>query len=145
MKKIRLLEKSDLQNGFFETLQCLTEIGNISKDLSYATNIYDKIQEQFNTFIFVALNGRDEVIGTAMLYVEQKFIHNGGKVGHIEDVAVRNEYQRRGIGYKLIQKCKEQCIKMGCYKIILTAKEKNKYFYEKCGFYQNSLNFRIDL
>ena len=36
------------------------------------------------------------------MFIEQKFIHNGGFVGHIEDVVVRKDCEGKGIGIKLI-------------------------------------------
>ncbi len=54
------------------------------------------------------------VIGTTTLLVEPKFIFSGGRVGHIEDVAVRTGYQRRGIGFKLVKYATEQAELMGC-------------------------------
>ena len=37
------------------------------------------------------------IIGSTTLLIEQKFIHDGGKVGHIEDVVTRKGYEGFGI------------------------------------------------
>ena len=47
--------------------------------------------------IFVALDG-DRIVGTCTLLIESKFIHDGGIVGHIEDVSVDAKYQGTGVG-----------------------------------------------
>ena len=42
------------------------------------------------------------MIGATTLLVEQKFIHSGGKAGHIEDVVTRKGFEGLGIGSALI-------------------------------------------
>jgi ribosomal protein S18 acetylase RimI-like enzyme len=37
-------------------------------------------------------------------------------VGHIEDVSVKVEYQRKGIGFKLVNHATNQAAIMGCVK-----------------------------
>ena len=50
--------------------------------------------------IFVAiLDGK--VVGSTTLLIEPKFIHNGGLVGHIEDVVVNKEFQGQKIGEEI--------------------------------------------
>ena len=44
-----------------------------------------------------------KIVGSTTLLIETKFIHNGGKVGHIEDVVVDKEHQGKGIGEKIIK------------------------------------------
>ena len=87
---------------------------------------------------------RDRIIGSATLFIEQKFIHNGGKVGHIEDVVVSKEYEGRGIGFKLVNSLLEKARVMNCYKTILDCKDELIPFYERIGFKQESNQMRID-
>jgi len=83
------------------------------------------------------------VVGAATIFIEPKFIHRGGYVGHIEDVVVRKEYQGKGIGEKLVRKLLEYAQNSGCYKTILDCKDEVKPFYERLGFkhFSNSMRF----
>ena len=64
------------------------------------------------------------------LIIEQKLIHSGGLVGHIEDLAVDPEYQNRGIAKHLIQYCINCAREKGCYKVILDCKKELVEFYK---------------
>ena len=44
-----------------------------------------------------------KVIGTASLILEHKFLHRGGTIGHIEDVAVHPSAQGKGVGTAVVQ------------------------------------------
>ena len=45
--------------------------------------------------------------GNVALLLEKKFIHSGGYIGHIEDVAVHPEFQGHGIGKALIERIQQ--------------------------------------
>ncbi len=93
--------------------------------------------------IFVAvLNGR--IVGSTTIMIEQKFIHDGGRVGHIEDVVVSKEHEGRGIGFKIMQAALEYARAQGCYKTILDCDDKVKPFYERLGFKRHSKGMRFD-
>jgi glucosamine-phosphate N-acetyltransferase len=93
--------------------------------------------------IFVALQ-KNKVVGATTLLIEQKFIHDGGKVGHIEDVVVSKELQGKGIGQKIIRFVLDYAKSQGCYKTILDCDDKVKPFYEKIGFEAHSNGMRYD-
>ena len=96
---IRQLKEHDLFNGFLESLDSLRKASDLDKEK--AEKIFKKIESDPNQVIFVAVLN-EKVIGSTTLIIEQKFIHGGGKVSHIEDVAVSQEFQGKGIGKKLI-------------------------------------------
>lgn len=85
------------------------------------------------------------IMGTATLYVLEKLIHSGGKVGLIEDVAVSEEARGLGLGRLLIETLTEHADKQGCYKVVLSCSEDNVAFYEKCDFYRHEVTMRKDL
>jgi len=138
---IRELKREDLWKGFFTSLDSLRQTSSIDQNI--ANNIFDKIQENPEHIIMVALND-DKVVGAATLLIEFKFIHNGGKVGHIEDVAVDKNYQGQGIGEKIIKNLLTLAKTKGCYKTILDCVNDVKPFYEKLGFKHNSNALRFD-
>ena len=82
-------------------------------------------------------NGK--IVGSTTLLIEQKFIHNGGRVGHIEDVVVSKEFEGRGIGIKLVTSLLKKAEEMKCYKTILDCEEKLIPFYEKIGLDRKSV------
>ncbi|WP_148687750.1 GNAT family N-acetyltransferase [Candidatus Nitrosocosmicus hydrocola] len=143
---IRKIREGDFENGFFETLSNLTTVGDICSNDELKREIIHRVLENQNHIIIVAeeLESR-KIIGTATLLVEQKFIHNGGKVGHIEDVATRKGFEGRGIGREMIHKLTEISNEYGCYKIILDCDANVVKFYEKLGFVKKAITMRLDL
>ena len=143
---IRELKEEDFSNGFFETLSNLAEVGKIRNDLNLAKEILKRIGSDRNYRIIIAEDKQNrQVIGTATLLIEQKFIHNGGKAGHIEDVATRKGYEGKGIGKKIIEELIKIATENGCYKVILDCNEKVMEFYEKTGFRKQAVMMRIDI
>lgn len=138
---IRELKEGDLWNGFLKSLDSLREASNIDKDK--AKSIFKKINSNPDHIIAVAeVDG--QIVGSTTLLIETKFIHNGGLVGHIEDVVVDKEYQGKKIGEKIMKFLIEISKKRGCYKIILNCTEDVKPFYEKLGFKQVANELRLD-
>ncbi len=138
--EIRKLRIEDLQNGFLSTLDSLRKTSDIDKNK--AEEIFKKIDSNSDYLIAIAeIDGK--VVGSTTLLIEQKFIHNGGLVGHIEDVVVDKNFQGQKIGEKIMKYLLEIAKKQGCYKTILDCTEEVKPFYEKLGFKQvaNELRF----
>lgn len=138
---IKEIQKEDLWNGFLTTLNSLRQTSNIEKKA--AEKIYDKIKNDPDHIIVVALIDK-KVVGTATLLLELKFIHNGGIVGHIEDVVVDKKYQGQKIGEKIIKYLLNVAKTKGCYKTILDCVDDVKPFYEKIGFKHNANALRFD-
>ena len=138
---IRKIIESDLENGFLESLDNLRQTSNLEQNS--VRNILKKILENENHIIHVAeLNGK--IVGSTTLLIEQKFIHEGGFVGHIEDVVVNKEFEGQGIGMKLVLSLLDVAKEKKCYKTILNCEDKLIPFYEKIGFKQKSTEMRFD-
>lgn len=138
---IRKLRKEDLQKGFLTTLDSLRQSSNI--ETKKAEEIFEKIDSSPDYTIAVAeLEGK--VVGTTTLLIEQKFIHNGGLVGHIEDVVVDKNHQGQKIGEKIMKFLLNIANNRGCYKTILDCTDDVKPFYEKIGFKQVANELRFD-
>ena len=138
---IRKIIESDLENGYLESLDALRKASNIDKNK--AKSILKKIAQNPDHVIFVALQ-ENQVVGATTLLIEQKFIHDGGKVGHIEDVVVSKNVQGKGIGEKIIRFVLDYAKSQGCYKTILDCDDKVKPFYEKIGFEAHSNGMRYN-
>ena len=138
---IRKIIESDLENGFLESLDSLRKASNLEQ--SSAKNILKNILENENHVIHVAeLDG--EIVGSTTLLIEPKFIHQGGFVGHIEDVAVKKEFEGQGIGMKLVLSLLDVAKERKCYKTILNCEDELVSFYEKIGFRQKTNEMRFD-
>ena len=138
---IREIEEDDLEKGFLETLDFLRNASNLDKNK--AKEILKKIKQNTNHIIYVAIDNK-KIVGSTTLLIEQKFIHDGGLVGHIEDVVVRKDYEGKGIGIKLVTSLLECAKEKNCYKTILDCKDDVKQFYERIGFKRESNGMRYD-
>ena len=139
--KIRDIVESDIDNGFLESLDSLRKASDLDKKIG--KDILRKIIANPDHVIHVAeIDGR--IVGSTTLLIEQKFIHNGGRVGHIEDVVVSKEYEGRGLGIKLVSSLLEKAKLMNCYKTILDCEDELIPFYERIGFKQESTQMRYN-
>ena len=138
---IREIQELDLEKGFLECLDNLKIASDLENDT--AKTILKKILDDSNHIIHIAeLDGK--IVGSTTLLIEQKFIHNGGLVGHIEDVVVREGFERKQIGRDIVESLLDVAKNRGCYKTILDCKDDVKEFYEKIGFKHESNCMRFD-
>lgn len=137
---IRPLEITDYDKGIIPLLGQLTTVGEVSKAKFEET--FRAMQATggsvYNTLV-VEDTTKGVMIGCATLLLELKFIHECGKVGHIEDVVVNSAYRGNQLGAILIKALKEIGLSLGCYKIILDCDRKNVQFYEKLGFMEHGI------
>ena len=126
---IRKLEKKDYKQ-FVDLLNEFRPIGmDISQDIF--NNIYNEILK--NSIIYV-IEKDEELIGSAKLIIEQKFIHKLAKYGYVEDVIVKKKYRGKGVGKMLVKEIVDYCKENNFYKIILTCNKDLVSFYEKNNF-----------
>lgn len=142
--QVKELEDDHLINSFFDTLSNLTEIGINVYNKEFSRKIFEKIKKADNIKIFVAIKDSD-IVGSITAIIEQKFVHNGGKICHIEDVVTRKGFEKLGIGSILVEKVLELAIQEKCYKVILNCSEYNSKFYEKLGFYKHDVGMRYNI
>ncbi|CCH43876.1 putative glucosamine 6-phosphate N-acetyltransferase [Wickerhamomyces ciferrii] len=135
---VRRLQESDFKRGVLDVLTALTTVGDLSElQFNNIVTKWDCLTLMNGKPIYnpvVIINDQDQVVATGMIFIEEKLIHTGGLVGHIEDIAVRNDQQGKKLGKFLIEELKTIGQKAGVYKIILDCDPKNEGFYEKCGF-----------
>lgn len=140
MPVIRALEESDFSRGFLEALGSLAPV-----DLSpeEALTIWRERSTAGIHSVVAEADGR--VVGTASLIVEKKFIHRGGMVGHIEDVAVHRDYLRQGIGTQMVEHLTKLAATFRCYKVILNCHDHLVPFYDRLGYRRHDSGLRCDL
>lgn len=125
----RKLEESDYHKNYLQLLSQLTQVGHISPE--EFTKILAKIQSQIWVFEDTAAN---KIVASASIFLEQKIIHDGGVVAHLEDVVVDQSYRGNQLGQKLIANIVEKARESGAYKIIADCKTELLSFYSKNGF-----------
>lgn len=125
---LRCIEERDLKECL-KLLEELTIVGEVPNYLE----IFNELKNNKNHYIFV-YEEDNKILGMATLLIEQKFIHSGSRVGHIEDVVVSKNHRKSGIGKKLVDKCVEVAKYRQCYKTILDCDDNLLVFYTKMGF-----------
>ena len=143
---LREIEMLDLDDNYFKLL---CQLSGTSKDMeTQPWGIYSFFwlkysnNDDHRTFVY---EHEGSIIGTATILVENKLLHYGSCVGHIEDVVVDKDCRLSGIGKELIEACVDFCRYKGCYKAILDCSQDNVLFYEQCGFTFSENCMRINL
>ena len=136
---IRPLERSDFDLGFFDILTALAEVSLTSEE---AQRIHQARKASGVVTVVAEAEGR--VVGTATLLIERKFIHGGGIVGHIEDVAVGTDQHGKGVGSALVRHLMDFAQQAGCYKVILNCHDGVIPFYTKLGYHRHDNGMRYD-
>jgi glucosamine-phosphate N-acetyltransferase len=140
--EIRDLELEDIYQHERFT-DCLSQIAPCELTKKAMEGLYfDRQHMGMRTLVAVI---DDFVVGTATIIIEPKFIHNGARCGHIEDVAVHPDFHGHGIGRQLMQELLEIARKNNCYKLLLNCEDEVVDFYKKFDFYKTPNNMRLDL
>jgi len=127
-----------IQSIHFHIHRC-DEIINLLKQLTHAPDITECVFHNIlyslknNHHIYLYLKN-NKVVGMVTLIVEQKLIHGGKLVGHIEDLVVDKNYNGQGIATELLTYAIQIAKDTNCYKIILNCDKRMVAFYEKSGF-----------
>lgn len=103
------------------------ELIEVFKSVEWRKNP-ENIVEAFKKSFYITAYCNDVLIGFARAISDNCYYTN------IFDVIVRPEYQKRGVGKRMMQILREKF--KGTY-FFLTYTEGNMTFYEKCGFEQN--------
>jgi len=120
---IRILKKEDYQ--------LFMNLHNMSIPQDKFNELYDDI---FKAAIIYVIELDNKLIGSAKLLIEQKFIHNLSKYGHVEDVYIDPNYRNNNYGLLLIKHIVDYCKERLFFKITLTCNKHVAPFYEKNGF-----------
>jgi glucosamine-phosphate N-acetyltransferase len=137
---VREMYGFDLTADFLNTLSSLATV-NLTLDQAKVV-FRERLRKGIRTFVALMDN---RIAGTASLLVEEKFIHEGGRSGHIEDVAVHQDFQKHGVGAAMVRYVVEQARAAKCYKVVLNCSEGTAAFYEKLGFRRHDIGMRLDL
>ena len=123
---IREFKKEDINNGFIETL---SEYWPITKITEESLN---RVLNNDN-YIFV-VEEDDKIVGSIILHLQYKFIHDGGIVGYIDELIMRKKYRNKLMGLKLFKQVIEKAEELGCYKIIGYCYDNTVSLAKRAGF-----------
>ena len=104
-------------------------------------NIFENLPE--NHIIKFYLDEENNIIAAITIIIEQKIIHNGECVGHIEDFVVAEKEQHKGIGALLLEHVSQIAKQKNCYKVILDCHPILENYYIKKGFSRKGNNMGL--
>ena len=133
---VRPIQCNDYYKDYLTLLEQLTTVEKEKISHDDFKNFVNKLS---NNHVIIVIEEDEKIIATATLIIENKIIHNMGKVGHIEDVVTDKNIRGKGLGKMLINELIKISEKENCYKIILDCNEDNVKFYEKTGFFVKEL------
>lgn len=119
----------DRKEEIFTLLSQLTTAPSLSNN--QFNEIISRLNDNHHIYLYIKDN---KVVGIITLLIENKLIHSGLSVAHIEDLVVDKNYAHKGIGTELIKYCLKKIDILKCYKVILDCKKELIPFYEKLGF-----------
>jgi len=115
--------------------------------LKRAKEIYDTLQSYPDYKLYVAIQ-KSMPVGSFGLLIMDNLGHQGAPSGIVEDVVVREDVRRQGIGKKMMEIAVHKCRERGCYKIVLSSNLQRvsaHKFYESLGYRKHGISFFIDL
>jgi len=132
IQNIKSIELTD--DNYNEICLLYSNFKNIDKSLL----TFDKLKEiikklPYNHNIFLYLKD-NEIVAVITLIIEQKIIHNGKCVGHIEDFVIKDEHRKTDVSTLLLNYVKILCEQNNCYKIILDCDPLLENYYTKKGY-----------
>ncbi len=108
---------------------------------------FEKIKSYPDYKIYVA-EYRNKIIGTFALLIMDNIAHRGEPSSIVEDVAVKKEFQGKGIGKEMMKYAMIISRQKGCYKMVLSSHMRRiqaHKFYESLGFIKHGFSFCINL
>ncbi|KAJ3122386.1 Glucosamine-phosphate N-acetyltransferase-like protein [Nowakowskiella sp. JEL0407] len=95
---VRPLEIGDYEKGFLEALEMLTSVGKMSKGQFIERFSYLKAHNHEYFTIVIEDTKKAKIVGAGTIFVERKFVHLNGLVGHIEDIVTHKDYRGMNLG-----------------------------------------------
>ena len=139
---LRPLKVQDLGETFYELLGQLTKMDVEKMDEEQSLSLFQRLHDNHRIYVLEE-EETARVIGTGTLLIEEKFLRNYGKVGHIEDIVVHSDFRGYGLGKTMIDFLTKQAKLADCYKCILDCGEDNAGFYEKCDYERKGVQMAL--
>lgn len=137
---VRPLCPADYDKGFVRLLGQLTKVGDVSREQFLSR--YSAMKACPNTYYVTVIEDLEtnQIVGSATLVVEQKFIHECAVRGRLEDVVVSDDYRGKQLGKLIITTITLLAQHLHCYKITLDCKDRMIQFYTGLGYRLESGN-----
>ncbi|KAK7487144.1 hypothetical protein BaRGS_00021639 [Batillaria attramentaria] len=131
---LRPLALGDFHNGYLQLLKQLTKVGDISQE--QFEDRFKKMKACPDTYYIVVLEDTKvgQIVGSATLVKEQKFIHGASARARVEDVVVSDLFRGKQLGKVLLDVLVLLSKKVGCYKVSLECTDEMVKFYTMFGF-----------
>ncbi|KAG5206213.1 hypothetical protein MJG53_008039 [Ovis ammon polii x Ovis aries] len=137
---LRPLCTADLNRGFFKVLGQLTETGVVNPEQFMKS--FEHMKKSGDYYVTVVEDVTlGQIVATATLIIEHKFIHSCAKRGRVEDVVVSDECRGKQLGKLLLSTLTLLSKKLNCYKITLECLPQNVGFYKKFGYTVSEENY----
>lgn len=132
---IRPLRLSDIDDEYLDLLDTLAAASSRPLLGAYQNLFMEMKKDYHSTYYIIVVEDLEShhVIGTATLFLERKFLRGKGICGHIEEVIVHPDHQRKAIGKLMVLTLIKLAFSLNSYKVILDCSDSNVGFYEKCG------------
>ncbi|KAK7866150.1 hypothetical protein R5R35_004796 [Gryllus longicercus] len=131
---VRPLYSSDYNKGILELLGQLTQVGYVDQETFLKR--FTAMKKCSGTYYVIVIEDTtiNKVVGAATLVVEQKFVHDSGLRGLLEDVVINDNYRGKQLGKLIVITVCLLAEHIGCYKITLNCKDKLIPFYQSLDF-----------
>ena len=117
---LRPLSSEDYTKSHLSLLSHLTSSPDIGES-AWSTRFQEllSIKQIHQTYLCIVIEeeSSNELVGSATLVVERKFLRGGGMVGHVEDVVVHPRMQGKKLGVSLLKVLTQLGEDLGCYKV----------------------------
>tara|TARA_Y100000022_G_C13156053_1_gene331746 strand:+ start:115 stop:549 length:435 start_codon:yes stop_codon:yes gene_type:complete len=138
IQNIKNIELTEINyNQLCELYSIFKKINKNIFSFNKLKEIIKKLPDNHNIYLFFKDN---EIIGAITLIIEQKIIHDGKCVGHIEDYVIKEEHRKTEVSSMLLNYVKILCEQNNCYKIILDCNPLLEEYYNKKGYKNNGIN-----
>lgn len=133
---LRPLMSSDFHHGYIELLRQLTDCGNITAEGFQQQ--FKQMKQCGNTYYILVLQDLhtdQQIVGSATLICELKFIRELATRGRIEDVVIHDRCRGQQLGKLLLELvtrfARDVC---DCYKVSLECRDPLVKFYQQFGY-----------
>ena len=103
-------------------------------------------KEQKQNAVRLSAHENGEELGAMYLYLIRNDSHTE-PYGLLEDLLVKKEHRKRGIGTALVKEAIAEAEQLGCYKVLATSRlsrENVHRLYEKLGLKKYGYEFRLN-
>lgn len=130
--QIQLLKPSDLEelNDLISVFEDVFEM----KDLKRPNETHLQGLLKKDTFLAITAKAENKIIGGLTVYILDQY-YSEKPLAYIYDLAVLTEYQRKGVGRKLIEFTNEYCKQRGFEEVFVQADKVDDYAIE---FYRST-------